>query len=404
MGIADGIVDEINDQMQLRLRPLMARLPTPNFPWLIRIFINIFGPLQYTPAIDIWSIGCIFAELLTGKPLFPGKNVVHQLDLMTDLLGTPSPEAIARVRNEKARRYLSRMRKKKLIPFSQKFPNADPLALRLLEKMLAFEPKDRPSAEEALADPYFRNIAKVEREPSAQPVTKMEFEFERRRVAKEDIRELIYREILEYHPKLLKEFLEGEESTNFMYPSAVTRSAYYCSRVACVGRVLFSLRSITAGFPIRRAGHSRPPCRSALASASANLPSMSDARRSAAPMDPCACRSTPSDHFNAGRRHLSYFRRIHPIRMLSCCQLRPCRSPIRFLCPAIAPSLHPLRACGSRPRRHEKPPHRPQLEEKQKPPQPDLKAAPSRKTKASPTGSESPFTISSLGNGDFSVA
>lgn len=52
---------------------------------------------QYTPAIDIWSIGCIFAEMLTGKPLFPGKNVVHQLDLMTDLLGTSPPETIARV-------------------------------------------------------------------------------------------------------------------------------------------------------------------------------------------------------------------------------------------------------------------------------------------------------------------
>lgn len=52
---------------------------------------------QYTPAIDIWSIGCIFAEMLTGKPLFPGKNVVQQLDLMTDLLGTPSSESIARV-------------------------------------------------------------------------------------------------------------------------------------------------------------------------------------------------------------------------------------------------------------------------------------------------------------------
>lgn len=58
------------------------------------LFVVFF---QYTPAIDIWSIGCIFAELLTGKPLFPGKNVVHQLDLMTDLLGTPSAEAIARV-------------------------------------------------------------------------------------------------------------------------------------------------------------------------------------------------------------------------------------------------------------------------------------------------------------------
>uniref|UniRef100_A0A6M2F7M8 mitogen-activated protein kinase n=1 Tax=Populus davidiana TaxID=266767 RepID=A0A6M2F7M8_9ROSI len=176
---------------------------------------------KYTPAIDIWSIGCIFAELLTGKPLFPGKNVVHQLDLMTDLLGTPTPEAIARVRNEKARRYLSSMRKKKPVPFSQKFPNADPLALRLLERMLAFEPKDRPTAEEALADPYFKGLAKVEREPTAQPVTKMEFEFERRRITKEDVRELIYREILEYHPKMLKEHLDGSEPTGFMYPSAV---------------------------------------------------------------------------------------------------------------------------------------------------------------------------------------
>lgn len=59
--------------------------------------IMCFIILQYTPAIDIWSIGCIFAELLTGKPLFPGKNVVHQLDIITDLLGTPSPETISRV-------------------------------------------------------------------------------------------------------------------------------------------------------------------------------------------------------------------------------------------------------------------------------------------------------------------
>ncbi|KAF6993700.1 hypothetical protein CFC21_010557 [Triticum aestivum] len=176
---------------------------------------------KYTPAIDIWSIGCIFAELLTGKPLFPGKNVVHQLDIITDLLGTPAPETIARIRNEKARRYLSSMRRKKPVPFTQKFPNADPLALNLLERMLAFDPKDRPSAEEALADLYFKNIASVDREPSAQPITKLEFEFERRRITKDDIRELIYREILEYHPNMLREFLEGAEPTNFMYPSAV---------------------------------------------------------------------------------------------------------------------------------------------------------------------------------------
>ncbi|GAV65174.1 Pkinase domain-containing protein [Cephalotus follicularis] len=176
---------------------------------------------KYTPAIDIWSIGCIFAEVLTGKPLFPGKNVVHQLDLMTDLLGTPSLDTISRVRNDKARRYLTSMRKKQPVPFVQKFPNADPLALRLLESLLAFDPKDRPTAEEALADPYFKGLAKVEREPSCQPITKMEFEFERRRVTKEDIKELIFREILEYHPQLLKDYMNGTERTNFLYPSAV---------------------------------------------------------------------------------------------------------------------------------------------------------------------------------------
>eukprot|EP00262_Sarcandra_glabra_P019198 TRINITY_DN7151_c1_g1_i1.p1 TRINITY_DN7151_c1_g1~~TRINITY_DN7151_c1_g1_i1.p1 ORF type:complete len:356 (-),score=72.15 TRINITY_DN7151_c1_g1_i1:368-1435(-) len=140
---------------------------------------------------------------------------------MTDLLGTPFSDTISRVRNEKARRYLSSMRKKQPVPFAQKFPNADPLALRLLERLLAFDPKDRPTAEEALADPYFKGLSKVEREPSCQPITKIEFEFERRRVTKEDIRELIFREILEYHPQLLKDYVNGTERTNFLYPSAV---------------------------------------------------------------------------------------------------------------------------------------------------------------------------------------
>ncbi|KAI4970961.1 hypothetical protein ZWY2020_001875 [Hordeum vulgare] len=178
---------------------------------------------KYTPAIDIWSIGCIFAELLTGRPLFPGKNVVHQLDIITDLLGTPSSETLSRIRNEKARRYLSCMRKKHPVPLTQKFPNADPLAVRLLGRLLAFDPKDRPSAEEALADPYFASLANVEREPSRHPISKLEFEFERRKVTKDDVRELIYREILEYHPQMLEEYMKGGDQISFLYPSGVDR-------------------------------------------------------------------------------------------------------------------------------------------------------------------------------------
>ncbi|NP_001313132.1 mitogen-activated protein kinase 19-like [Nicotiana tabacum] len=175
---------------------------------------------KYTPAIDIWSIGCIFAEVLTGKPLFPGKSIVHQLDLMTDLLGTPSADTISGVRNEKARKYLNSMRKKNPVPFTEKFPDADPLVLQLLQRLLAFDPKDRPTAEEALSDPYFKGLAKIEREPSCRPISNLEFEFEKRRVTKEDIKELIYREILEYHPQLQKDYIAGNDGTNFLYPSA----------------------------------------------------------------------------------------------------------------------------------------------------------------------------------------
>ncbi|XP_056864897.1 mitogen-activated protein kinase 8 isoform X2 [Raphanus sativus] len=178
---------------------------------------------KYTPAIDIWSVGCIFAEMLLGKPLFPGKNVVHQLDLMTDFLGTPPPESISRIRNEKARRYLSSMRKKQPVPFSHKFPKADPLALRLLERLLAFDPKDRVSAEDALSDPYFSCLSNSDREPSTQPISKLEFDFERKKLTKDDVRELIYREILEYHPQMLEEYKRGGDQLSFMYPSGVDR-------------------------------------------------------------------------------------------------------------------------------------------------------------------------------------
>lgn len=122
--------------------------------------------------------------------------------MRADLLGTPSPEVIAKVRNEKARRFLAAMRRKPGIPFEHHFPRADPGALALLRRLLAFDPSDRPTAEEALADPYFQGLHCVAREPIAAPISKLAFEFDRRKLTMDDVRELIYREVLEYHPQV----------------------------------------------------------------------------------------------------------------------------------------------------------------------------------------------------------
>ena len=55
---------------------------------------------KYNEKVDIWSAGCIFAELLTGEPLFPGKNHINQFCVITDLLGNPPPDVVANVSSE----------------------------------------------------------------------------------------------------------------------------------------------------------------------------------------------------------------------------------------------------------------------------------------------------------------
>lgn len=52
---------------------------------------------KYTYAVDMWSVGCIMAEMILGRPLFPGKDHVHQFTLITEILGKPSEEVMKRV-------------------------------------------------------------------------------------------------------------------------------------------------------------------------------------------------------------------------------------------------------------------------------------------------------------------
>ena len=61
---------------------------------------------SYTTAIDVWAVGCIFAEMLGRKALFPGRDYLHQLRLIIDVLGTPSEEDLSCITNQQAVQFL----------------------------------------------------------------------------------------------------------------------------------------------------------------------------------------------------------------------------------------------------------------------------------------------------------
>lgn len=126
---------------------------------------------RYGPAIDVWSIGCILAELLGGKPIFKGKDYVDQLNLILKVLGTPEERTMQRIGSEKAQAYIRSLPFKPKTKMSDHFPNADPLAIDLLEKMLTFDPSDRINVVQALAHPYLEAYHEIGDEPEASTLT-----------------------------------------------------------------------------------------------------------------------------------------------------------------------------------------------------------------------------------------
>ena len=91
---------------------------------------------RYSAAVDIWAAGCICAELLRRKPLFPGHSVYHQIVLITNLTGTPTAEEIGKVRNQKAREYLASLPQKGPPDWHPLFPSCHPQAVDLLSQLL----------------------------------------------------------------------------------------------------------------------------------------------------------------------------------------------------------------------------------------------------------------------------
>jgi serine/threonine protein kinase len=107
-----------------------------------------------TTAIDIWSVGCVLAELLGSRPFFKGRDYVDQLNQILHYLGTPTEETIQRIGSSLAQDYVRSLPHKDPVPMKKVFPDADPVALNLLEQLLCFDPTKRISCEGALGHSY----------------------------------------------------------------------------------------------------------------------------------------------------------------------------------------------------------------------------------------------------------
>ena len=166
---------------------------------------------NYTGSIDVWSVGCVFGELMMmikenaktfmdRTPLFPGKSCfplsppgskkvkvnefgfpnekADQLNVIFDVIGSPDEESMGFVTDPNAVLYLKSLsqKKKNKINFKAKFPGSSDESLDLLQKMLIFDPKKRITVQGALEHPFFKSVRDPSKEEEA--TFNLEFEFE----------------------------------------------------------------------------------------------------------------------------------------------------------------------------------------------------------------------------------
>uniref|UniRef100_A0A8C0F5C9 Cyclin dependent kinase like 1 n=1 Tax=Bubo bubo TaxID=30461 RepID=A0A8C0F5C9_BUBBB len=121
----------------------------------------LVGDTQYGPPVDVWAIGCVFAELLSGVPLWPGKSDVDQLYLIRRTLGDLIP------RHQQVfstNQFFSGVRipdPESMEPLEMKFPNISYSALTLMKGCLRLDPVERQTCEQLLQHPYFDSIREV---------------------------------------------------------------------------------------------------------------------------------------------------------------------------------------------------------------------------------------------------
>ncbi|XP_041852361.1 mitogen-activated protein kinase 12 [Melanotaenia boesemani] len=128
----------------------------------------ILSWMHYTQTVDIWSVGCIMAEMLQGKPLFKGSDHLDQLTQIMKITGTPTQEFISKLESEDAKSYIRSLPKVDKKDLQKVCSTSNPQAVSVLERMLLLDPESRVTAAEALVLPYFAEFRESDEETEAQ--------------------------------------------------------------------------------------------------------------------------------------------------------------------------------------------------------------------------------------------
>uniref|UniRef100_A0A3Q0R2Z9 mitogen-activated protein kinase n=1 Tax=Amphilophus citrinellus TaxID=61819 RepID=A0A3Q0R2Z9_AMPCI len=181
-----GLARHTDDEMTGYVATRWYRAPEIMLNWM-----------HYNKTVDIWSVGCIMAELLTGRALFPGTDHINQLQQIMRLTGTPPATLINRMPSYEARNYISSLPQMPKRNFADVFIGANPLAVDLLEKMLVLDTDKRITAAEALAHSYFAQYHDPDDEPEAEPYDQS---FESRELQIDEWKQLTYDEVCSFEP------------------------------------------------------------------------------------------------------------------------------------------------------------------------------------------------------------
>ena len=166
---------------------------------------------KYTAAVDMWSVGCILGEILGRRPLFPGKNFVHQLKLIFRVIGTPHHREVRHIRNAQAVRFLRSLPPHGPVPWTKVYPCVASSAstVDFLTRCLTFSVDKRMTSAEAVEHEYFARAPALPKQ-SASEARACEalidgdklFDFEMRDLKPRRLRDIIVREVSDFQVEM----------------------------------------------------------------------------------------------------------------------------------------------------------------------------------------------------------